>query len=635
MRPIRSYLILFILAASTVNAVAQSLDSAFYDIGTPAVVDYYVNPNNGSDSADGRSRESARGTVTSIWNEIPQNQTLTQGVRINLLPGTYSSSHLPNYWENRRGTAQRPIIVRALDDSGVVKLSRDINMANVSYFYLLGVTIENEIDDGFGDAFHCERCDHTLLRGNSFNGAPRGRETGESVAHETVKFNQSSHVYIENNNIQGAYDNGIDWVGVQYGHIRGNRIHDTQGWCAYVKGGSSYVLIEGNLVYDCGEGGITAGQGTGFEFMTSPWIRYEANYIKIVNNVLHDIFGAALGVNGGYGVLIAHNTAFRVGARSHLLEIVHGSRSCDGNTSACTERQVLGGWGPTSPGDDTAQPIGNQDVIVANNLFYNPTGTASGFQHFAIHGPRVPTIPGIPSPQRTDTSLRLVGNVIWNGDLTMPLGIEGSEQGCQPDNTTCSETRLRNENTINVTEPDLLSPANGDYRPAANGRLSAITSASIDNHAVLDFALNPIPEGERTNQLRREFSGAQSTARPPGAFASHSSSLDFASPGADRDRPPSSDDPGQKPTLRIKRILKRIVAGRLALRIVASASDADGIRTVSASVHNGRKRVATISLLAKGTNYVGRVTVKRTSRLTLQVTATDNLGESTTRKRRL
>ncbi len=635
MSPLRVSLILFLLLIGAVPTAAQPLDSAFYEVGSPSVVDYYVDPTRGDDASDGLSRLSARKTVISIWNALPEGRNLSRGVRINLLPGTYSSVHLPNYWENRRGTFQQPIILRALDGMGTVTFSRDINMAGVTYFYLLGVIIENRINDGFGDAFHCERCDHILLRGNWFNGAPRGRTSGGSVAHETIKFNQSSHVYIENNNIQGADDNGIDWVAVQYGHIRANRIHDTQGWCAYVKGGSSYILIEGNIVYDCGEGGITAGQGTGFEFMTSPWIRYEANYVKIVNNVLHDIFGAALGVNGGYGVLIAHNTAFRVGARSHLLEIVHGGRSCDGDISACAERQALGGWGPAALGDDAVQPIGNVDVIVANNLFYNPPGMTSRFQHFTIHPPRFPSLAAIPSPQRTDTALRIIGNVIWNGDSSMPLGIEGSGQGCLVSNPTCSEVLLRNENYINTVEPDLVNPIHGDYRPKNSGRLGAVPSVSIIEHELLDNVLNPIPEGERSNRVNREFSGASSTVRPPGAFASSTSFLDFPSSGPDSGETPGSGAQDQDPSLRIKRVVRKVEGKKVSLRVTAGASDADGILAVSASVSIGNTRITTFPLLPRGTDYIGSVTIKKPKRCTLEVTATDNRGRSTTRKRQI
>lgn len=520
---------LFLIAPTC--AEAQSLGSAPYDIGSPSLTEYYVSPSSGSDTNSGTSPSQPRRTVQSVWNEIPQNASLSTGVRINLLPGTYGSDHLPNYWENRRGTASAPVIVRALNGYGDVFFTRDINMAGISYFYLLGVDIKNQLSDGYGDSFHCESCDHILLRSNSFNGAPNGLRSGGSIAHETIKFNQSQYVFIENNNIQGADDNGIDFVAVQYGHIRANRIHQTEGWCMYVKGGSSYFLVESNVVENCGEGGITVGQGTGLEFMVSPWLRFEANYVRVVNNTIANVTGAALGVNGGYDILLAHNTAYRVGSRSHMVEVVYGERSCDGDSAACIARRNLGGWGPSQIGSDHSQPIGNTNVLIANNILYNPPGFNSGSQHFAIYGPRTPIASGIPTPQRTDTGLSITGNIVWNGDTSMPVGVEEGDQGCQAGNPTCTEAQIRATNAINTFQPDLTNPGTGDFRPLANGVLETYTSQAISDFAPIDAALAAVPEGERSNQMVREFSGSSVVTRPPGAFASSTSAIDFPTSG--------------------------------------------------------------------------------------------------------
>jgi hypothetical protein len=40
------------------------------------------------------------------------------------------------------------------------------------------------------------------------------------------------------------------------------------------------------------------------------------------------------GVNGGYNILMAYNTFYNVGSRSHTVEFVFGSRSCDNDQSA-------------------------------------------------------------------------------------------------------------------------------------------------------------------------------------------------------------------------------------------------------------------------------------------------------------
>ncbi len=93
---------------------------------------------------------------------------------------------------------------------------------------------------------------------------------------------------------------------------------------------------------------------------------------EVVNNIVHDTDGAGLGVNGGFNVLLAHNTLFRVGARSHVIEVVHGGRGCDGDTVTCTALNGTGGWGPSS-GDagqvrHTAQLASTQRAEQMNDL---------------------------------------------------------------------------------------------------------------------------------------------------------------------------------------------------------------------------------------------------------------------------
>lgn len=629
-------LLLFCLQILPATLLAQSLSSDFYEIGSPTLTEYYVDPTNGRDSNSGKSLSAPKRTVTSIWNSLPQNVALTSGIRINLLAGVYTSDHLPNYWENRIGTFTAPIILSAIDGYGSVFFSRDINMSGVSYFYLLNVDIQNSVVAGHGDAFHAEKSNYILLRGNSFNGAPNGRDSGADVAHETIKFNQSRNIFIENNNIQGAGDNGIDFVAVYGGHILANRIHDTQSWCAYVKGGSSYILIEGNIVYDCGEGGISAGQGTGFEFMDAPYLRYEANYIKIVNNVLYNVTGAALGINGGYNILVAHNTAYKVGSRSHLVEVVFGERSCDGDSSACEARRASGGWGPSGVGSDFSQPIGNRNVSILNNVIYNPAGFVSGSQHFAIHGPRSPTVSGIPSPQTSDSGLEIRGNVIWNGGLSMALGIEENNQGCQPGHPTCSLTQLLADNYINLFEPDFISASRFDFRPASSGALSAVVANGIHNFTPLEAVAGEIPEGDVINQLTREFSGAAVSARPPGAIVSASSSIDFSTPEGGVARPPSGGGDGVVPTLSLKKISAKKNKGKVAVFISAIATDSEGIASVKATVLDGKKSLGTLPLkLSSGLYSVKKSYKTKAKKLTIKVIALDAAGQLSAKSKKV
>lgn len=341
--------------------------------------DVWVDPVHGSDSNDGSSRARALRTLGEAWQRIPRETTLTEGIRIQLTAGVHARDTIPHYFESRWGTRNAPIVIHSADGARAARIEGDFNMYDVRYLYLLGLDMRPV---PAGDVVHCEKCDHLLVRDCHLDG-------GNREAQETFKANQSSHVYIENSEIHGAYDNAIDFVAVQHGHVLNSRIYDAEDWCAYTKGGSAYFLIYGNDISRCGTGGFSAGQGTGFQFMTPPWLHYEAYDVRVINNSIHDTEGAGLGVNGGYNILLAHNTLERVGTRSHLLEIVYGGRSCDGpaddpTRARCFEYLAMGGWGNTLIADgENYTRIPARNVFVYNNLIVN-SGSVRASQHISI-----------------------------------------------------------------------------------------------------------------------------------------------------------------------------------------------------------------------------------------------------------
>ncbi|HRQ33472.1 MAG TPA: right-handed parallel beta-helix repeat-containing protein, partial [Anaerolineales bacterium] len=311
-------LVLSVFTSSTDSAqaapaqVGESIEARapayeLYATGSPSLRDIWVDPVNGNDANDGASPAAAFRTISAAWNDVPMNVVLSEGVRINLQPGSYPESSIPVYLESRYGAYAAPVWIRGNGARGQIVLLGDLNIYDTRYLYIESLTINVN-----GDVLHCELCDHLLLRNVDFR--------GNGDAHETVKVNQSQYLYIENSDLSGSYENVIDFVSVQYGHIVKNKIHDGDDWCAYVKGGSAYIRVEGNVIYNCGTGGFTAGQGTGFEYMSSPWLHYETYDVKFVNNVIHDVDGACFGVNGGYNALMAYNTCYRVGSRSHVIE---------------------------------------------------------------------------------------------------------------------------------------------------------------------------------------------------------------------------------------------------------------------------------------------------------------------------
>lgn len=518
---LRSWLFVSCLALLSAPAAAQT---PRYSTGTPALQQIFVDPSRGDDRGSGRSGTEAVRTLTEAWNRIPRNSAsaplVAAGYEIQLLPGEYPGSEIPHYMELRYGSATAPIVFRAANGPGTATLRAGLNIANVAYLYFIDLDI---VPTPAADVFHCESCDHILLRGVTLNGGVRPREGSDApVAHETVKVNQSTNIYIEDSNISGADDNAIDFVAVQNGHIIGNRVHEAQDWCGYVKGGSANILVDGNEFYDCGTGGFTVGQGTGLQFMSDPWLHYEAYGIRVVNNIVRDTEGAGLGVNGGYNVLIAWNTLYRVGTRSHVMEVVFGSRSCDAadvasQRTACESRIAAGAWGTTLVDDgDNYVRIPNQHVFILNNVVFNPAGVRSEYQHFQVAGEYPnPSGPGSPSSNRADTDVRIAGNVIWNGPPDHPYGL--GDNGCESSNPTCSETYVRANNQVNTREPSFADLNSRDVRPT--GALANERSVTVPDFDWSDLPTRPqAPAGERSNRVAFDRNGrARGPNDPPGA----------------------------------------------------------------------------------------------------------------------
>jgi Right handed beta helix region len=623
---------LAILLCLTSTAFSQSLSPYAYDIGSPTLTDYYIDPVNGSDEANGTSTSTAWKTVQHAWGQIPNSTTLTTGYRFNLMNGNYGNDELPNYWELKTGTATAPIILTPASGQSTVKFVRDINMANVSYFYLIGLEITPA---GGGDAFHCENCNNILVRGCILNG---GSKT--NGAHETVKINQSQYIYLENNNILYADDNNIDFVGVQYGHIIGNKIHEAADWCAYVKGGSAYIRIESNEFYNCGTGGFTVGQGSGFQFMTSPWLHYEAYDIKFINNIIHDTEGAAFGANGSYNVLMAHNTAYKVGTRDHLVEVVFGERTCDGETAGqanttCASYNAAGGWGPSSV-RTTPEPVGNRNISILNNIIYNPSGTTAP-QHFAIYGPRnTSNDVNMTSPQVSDTNLIIKGNIIWNGSGATPLGIEDTSQGCQPSNTSCNQTQLQSQNSINSTEPQFKDPANSDFRPQSGSNILSATPTDLTSFAGGDKPASSIPDGVLSNTFARDLSGTEATgARIVGAYNSPDSSL--TPPTIDGNVTPTNPTPGSgnAPTVSKQKLSAKKSGKKTSVTVSASVTSDSTISSVSATFAQGKKSLGTVTMKQKsGNTYSGKGKIKANTskKVTATISATNSTGTTSKKK---
>lgn len=421
-------------AAPTTTVVADTPRGDRYDIGTPALTDIWVDPERGDDDNDGSTRDQALATITAAWQRIPTGAQTT-GVRIALAAGEYAANDMPNYWDERTASREAPIVIESVDGPGKAETA-NINAFGLTYFYVIGVALRSEFD-----VFHCEQCDHLLLRNVILEGT-------DGAPQETLKVNQSTNVFVEDSDIGGATDNALDFVAVQYGHIVGNRIHDADDWCAYTKGGSAQIRVTGNEFYDCGTGGFTAGQGTGFQFMTPPFFTYEATDITFADNVIHDTEGAAFGAGGASNAVFERNVAYDVGRRSHVIEVVLGRRGCDGApddrdaVAKCRQYLSQGGWGTTG---EELEMIPARNVIIRDNVIVNDT-VASSSSHFMIHQCQTvdTAATNVASPSCVTEGLVIAGNVIWNGNEDLATGAEGD-----------LDASIRSQNEINERRPEI------------------------------------------------------------------------------------------------------------------------------------------------------------------------------------
>ena len=395
----------------------------------------------GSDSASG-SRSAPLRTLGAAWRKIPLGNSGRWLLR--LKAGSYRNG-APIYWERRNG----PITIESVDGRDAARLP-GMNVYRVNGLTLRGV----RLDDG-GDVFHCELCkrvllDHVTLRGDG--------------AQETIKINQSSDVTVADSDVSGAGDNNFDAVAVRRIKLLRNHFHDAVDWCAYAKGGSTEVIVRGNLFSECGTGGFTAGQGTGMQFMASPFTHYEASSVLIEGNSVRDTEGAAFGVNGSANVLIRRNIATRIGARSHVLEVGYGSRSCDGRPgdagrSRCASYIRAGGWGTTVVDDgDNFIRIPNSNVLIYDNVISNPVNASSQWQVFSVAGERPGASGGVPSGLRADDGLRIVGNAIYDGGADHSLGLGDGD--CRS-GSSCAPARVIADNQINGRTPTVTQRSDG------------------------------------------------------------------------------------------------------------------------------------------------------------------------------
>lgn len=536
---LRLLLIIVILSFNKI-ALGQQIEPVYYNMGNPTIQSIWVDPVNGNDNNDGSARNKAFRSLAAAWQSMPVT-AFTTGYKISLVAGNYAyrdegtGNIVGLYLDERHGTYNCPIIIEAVDGPLTAHLYSALDFRDISYVYLIGLDFLTAVEsDGGGNTVHFADGEYVFIKNcriNGFDGVTRKPQ-------ETLKVNQVNNIYVEDCDISGAFWFALDYVGVEYGHIIGCKIHDASEDALLLKGGTAQIRVEKNIVYNADRFGISVGQGAGFDFMVVPWLHYEAYDLKIFNNIVYNTNYAGLAVLGGYNILAAYNTFYKVGIDKTgdrtLLSIGLGQRGCDGaENDTCNAHHAMGGWSPgpwsTPPLEygTEADCIPNRNVYIYNNIFFNPGADSTIGPHFEIRAPYdaadfSPTFlqtSNLPNPVLSDERLQIRGNIIWNGSAGKFLGLDENTGG-QPSNPDCNEAQLIRDNSINLIEPQFTNASDLNFRPVNSSNIFGALTFAIPSFTGTDKPARPVvPTGNLINTIPRDYDGnTRSTAIVAGAY---------------------------------------------------------------------------------------------------------------------
>ncbi len=477
----------------------------------------YVSPS-GSDANDGATRATPLQTLRAAWQKVPA--VPTQAVRIALLPGTYPFPAGTNSFFDKTGSVDAPITLGAADGPGTAVVAGGASFGRLKHVAIEDLEFRVRLGEPYqsNNVVQVQASDRVALRRVRMFG-PDAENPNAYVIQEVLKVNQTTNFVVADSEIAGSYQTALDFMAVHGAQVLRNRIHSASGWCAYVKGGSANIRVEGNELFGCAVGGFAAGEGSDHQFHVPPYVTYETYGVQVVNNLFRDLQGHGVGIQGGYNTLVAHNTFYNVAqnARGYGLALVaHGARSC-GNQAICDAYVALGGWSSTTSAWPPAS-IPNRHTWIHNNVFLQD-GVSTQWSTLAIYpaAAQPPTARQVPDPAYTDDDLRISGNIIWNVDRD--LGIGGANQGCQASNPTCNPAAVLAGNLFNVTRPQLVNPSTGDWRPVAGGSVFTTPTVTIPPFAWADVPPG-VPQGATDNTVTTDRNGAPRSGVPvAGAYA--------------------------------------------------------------------------------------------------------------------
>lgn len=300
---------------------------------TPAVVargrEHWV-ALDGRDTGTG-SRDNPFGTIGRALAEAQPGDT------VQVRTGVYDAERQKLNFA-RSGRADAWIVLRSADGPGRAEIDgrgeaeEIVLLLNRSYVVVEGFRVrrstDNAIHVGAGASF-------VIVRGCTISGAGGGGDA--------IKVNGSHHIYVEGNDCTNAGDELVDFCSTGYSVARRNFLHDQpEGKTAmFAKGGSHYILFEGNVVTRIRAAhSIMLGGDMGPGMFHADYPDVEGYRIVARNNMVVDCDDDGFETRGVREGWILHNTIVNCGTSFSVFGVRPG-RTNAGGVSVSRDIHIL------------------------------------------------------------------------------------------------------------------------------------------------------------------------------------------------------------------------------------------------------------------------------------------------------
>lgn len=265
----------------------------------------WVDPQ-GDDGDSGTEAAPVRTIAEAIERAAP-------GTAIMVNAGTYNE----NVAINKSGIESAPIWLISADGPRAAKIvpassSKDtIKMNGQENLVIQGFDVQEPDSGHYGIKVSQATSD--------FSDMPRNIVVIGNFVHgqgqDGIKVSQSDNVYVLDNVVDGATDQGIDFVAVNNSVISGNEVKNINGSAGIqIKGGSTNVTVSDNIVHHIDEDGIHIGGGTDEGSMRPGFTDFEANNVTVIGNTVHDVGGRGAWFMGAENSSFVGNTIYAIGS---------------------------------------------------------------------------------------------------------------------------------------------------------------------------------------------------------------------------------------------------------------------------------------------------------------------------------